>query len=317
MPLGKNQMILKNGDILHFEKESIMSKKSFGYVLTVLLLCFITGSLADAAFGNLRFDTNASTIDLGEEKVLDWAAFDVFLDGFPNLKHVDMFATPVKKKQIDHLVQCYPQIEFGWTIQFDEHTVRTDALAFSTLHTGGSKSHSTDTLSVLKYCKNLRALDIGHNSVDQLSFLSDLTELRVLIVACNRIEDISVIGKLKHLEYLEMFSNYVEDISPLTDLPYLAHLNIGYNNIKDLSPLYRMPQLKRLWMKKCHSRQKTAPISSDVISQLQEALDGCVIDTNSNPSEGGWRECVYFDIFHDYFRTGLYIPFPDSPQENR
>lgn len=256
-------------------------------------------------------------VDLGETVIEDWEAFYAFLDENPSLTQVDMFATVVARKRIEELDARYPHIEFGWTMEVGDHIVRTDATAFSTLHYSADTPHATREMALLRFCKNLRALDIGHNAVDDLSFLYELPELRVLIVACNSIEDITPIASLKHLEYLEMFSNFVKDISPLAELPYLAHLNIGYNNIADLTPLHQMPQLKRLWMKKCHSRAKAPELSEEVMAQLQSALGDCVIDTVNNPSEGGWRECVEFDTFHEYFRTGQYVPFPTSPEENR
>lgn len=255
-------------------------------------------------------------VDLGENMVSDWVAFYAWLDANPQLTKVDMFETVVDRKRIEELDARYPDIEFGWTMEVGDHLVRTDVTCFSTLHYSADKPHPTREIALLRFCKNLRALDIGHNQVDDISFLYELPELRVLIIACNQIEDITPIASLKHLEYLEMFSNWVKDISPLTELPYLAHLNIGYNKIGDFTPLHQMTQLKRLWMKKCHSRASAPPPKAEVIEALQAALGDCVIDTTSNPSEGGWRECVEFDTFHEYFRNGQYVPFPTSPEEN-
>ena len=68
-----------------------------------------------------------------------------------------------------------------------DHLVRTDVTAFSTQHTYQSKFHTSKTFSVLKYCHNLVALDIGHNEVSDLSFLEDLPQLKVLILAANNI----------------------------------------------------------------------------------------------------------------------------------
>ena len=255
--------------------------------------------------------------DLGDTVVEDWEAFYAWLDENPSLEQVDMFATVVGRKRIGEMDERYPHIRFGWTMEVGDHLVRTDASCFSTLHYSADTPHSTNEIALLRFCTELRALDIGHNAVEDLSFLYELPELRVLIVACNQLRDITPIASLRHLEYLEMFSNFVEDLSPLEDLPYLAHLNIGYNNIRDLEPLKQMPQLKRLWMKKCHSRMSAPALSDEVIADLQAALGDCVIDTINNPSEGGWRECVEFDTFHEYFRTGQYVPFPSSPEENR
>ena len=92
-----------------------------------------------------------------------------------------------------------------------------DQTAFSTLHGDPSDPvHSENDFSILKYCKNLMALDVGHNIIRDVSFLYDLPKLRVLILACNCITDITPVGSLKDLEYLEIFWNQIGDISPLT-----------------------------------------------------------------------------------------------------
>ena len=130
------------------------------------------------------------------------------LEKYPNLEKVDMFGTPVWRGNIEDLTARFPQIEFGWTIRFgDGHSVRTDATAFSTLHFSDSTVHYTNDISLLRYCKKLKALDFGHNAVDDISWLRDLPDLRVLIIAINRIKDISPRADLKNLEDLEIFNN--------------------------------------------------------------------------------------------------------------
>ena len=112
-------------------------------------------------------------LDLGETRAY-LSELEQFLDQFSNLEHVDMFSIPVTAKQIEELESRYPGVTFGWTIKMAEHTVRTDQTAFSTLHFSGAETHSAATFAPLKYCTQLRALDIGHNGVDDLSFLYDL-----------------------------------------------------------------------------------------------------------------------------------------------
>lgn len=285
----------------------------------LFLLCVVLPLFpahADTWLDSLALAPDAESVDFGDHKIARLEDLYDFLEAHPRLERVDMFATPVGRSEIAELEKRFPKITFGWTIQFAEHTVRTDATAFSTLHTGGSPAHGDSSFSLLKYCTQLRALDIGHNHVSDLSFLYSLPELRVLIIACNQVRDISPIASLKHLEYLEMFTNWVEDLSPLAELPYLSHLNICHNNIKDYTPLYQLP-LKRLWMYRSNGRAKTPPPGEDVMEPLRGALAGCVIDTRSQPSEGGWREGIWYETFYRYFRSGEYVPFPDSPEENQ
>ena len=253
----------------------------------------------------------AQSIDLGAKKITDWPAFYAYVDAHPQITELDMFATPVDKTKVAELVARYPHIRFGWTLRMAEHTVRTDAEAFSTLHHTEATVHTNEELSLLRYCTRLYALDIGHNAVSDLSFLYHLPLLRVLIVACNEIEDITPLASLYNLEYVELFSNRIVDISPLQNLPYLAHLNLSYNQIETLEPLHHMPQLRRLWLK--HACSSEENITGETVMQLRHALPHCHINHIDEPTAGGWRESEEYDIFYSYFRTGAYIPFPNSP----
>ena len=284
----------------------------FRRIMTVLLACLLL-ALPSAVTAEGETDPSEVTyLDLGN-RYIDFNQILIMLEKYPKLEKVDMFATPVWAGQIEELTKRFPQIEFGWTIAFgDDHRVRTDATAFSTLHLSGSTVHNTREISLLRYCKNLKALDFGHNSVNDISWLSELTELRVLIIAINRVEDISPLANLKKLEYLEIFNNYIRDLSPLTGLTHLMDLNISYNLIEDYSPLYEMTSLKRLWMYNSKDRNG-AEVPPEVLETLQEKLPDCQIDSRSMPTLGGWREHPHFDVIHEMFRSpDGYQPFEDS-----
>ena len=287
----------------------------FRRIMTVLLACLLALPAAWTAAGEAD-PSEVTYLDLGN-RYIDFSQILILLEKYPKLEKVDMFATPVWAGQIEELTKRFPQIEFGWTIAIgDDHRVRTDATAFSTLHLSGSAVHNTREISLLRYCKNLKALDFGHNSVNDISWLSGLTELRVLIIAINRVEDLSPLANLKKLEYLEIFNNYIKDLSPLTGLTHLMDLNISYNLIEDYSPLYEMTSLKRLWMYNSRDRNG-AEVPPEVLETLHEKLPDCQIDSRSMPTLGGWREHPHFDVIHEMFRSpDGYQPFEDSwPEE--
>jgi len=285
-----------------------------------LLLVFLSFSLASVATAEEEtVDPDPALVtylDLGT-KYQKLSAVEKILDQYPNLEKVDMFGTPVNYKAVAELEERYPGVEFGWTLRIGDHEVRTDATAFSTLHLSGSATHGQKEISLFRYCKNLRALDFGHNGCNDLSFLSELTELRVLIVAINRVTDISPLANLTKLEYLEMFTNHVTDLSPLKGLTHLMDLNIAYNDIQDYSPLYEMPWLKRLWLFNSTNRNQKTPVPQEVIDTLLEKLPNTEIDYRHNPTAGTWREHPHFDVIHAMFRSEEgYVPFEDSwPEE--
>ena len=286
-------------------------------LLLAFLLC-VTAALpacAQTAFKNPFADRDKSDdgtyLNITGYKPLN--QIKEILDQNPGLKKVDMFDTPVGRRSIEELEARYPGIEFGWTIKFGEHKVRTDATAFSTLHMSGAETHGTEDIALLRYCKKLKALDFGHNGCADLSFLKDLKDLRVLIIACNRVKDISPLAGLKNLEYLEMFSNHISDLTPLKGLTHLMDLNIGYNDIQDYSPLYEMPWLKRLWLYNSNNYNVNDPVPGKVIDRLKASLPNTEIDYRSNPTAGTWRKHPHFDVIHAMFRSpDGYAPFADS-----
>lgn len=277
-------------------------------LLALLLLFPLHATGEEVTFHELTFSTDTATIDLGDLSV-PMQELTEFLDQFPSLDHVDMFGTKVQKADIELLTERYPDVTFGWTIHIfgkkRGHDVRTDQTAFSTLH-GDCYSHYSDQLDVLRYCTELRALDIGHNLVTDISFLSDLKELRVLIVACNCVEDISVLAGLDKLEYVELFSNKIRDLSPLAELPHLMDLNITYNKPGSVDLLYNMSSLKRLWMGHCFKLDKQS------LAALREALPNTELITEGEPTQNGWRKHPHYEVIREMFATGVYIPFEDS-----
>ena len=295
-------------------------KKSI--IALLMLIVLLTTSLVHAEesqtvsyLGQFKADVNAEYINMDKTRVTDMDAFIAFLRKLPNLKKVDMFSTQIYTKDIDKLAAAFPDIEFGWTMRIGDHWVRTDATAFSTLHNNSSPAHTEKQFQYLKYCKNLLALDIGHNGVKDLSFLYDLPNLKVLILACNiNLKDITPVGSLKDLEYLELFKNDINDISCLANCTNLLDLNICFNRIKDWTPIHGLTNLERLWVYNSNNWSEQYPVDRKVVADLKAALPNCHIDSTSYSTLGGWREHDrYYVIFH-MFKYGEYIPFHRSQE---
>lgn len=298
--------------------------------LLLLLLCPLLAE-ADVEFEGKAYPESAEYIDLGDTVVKDYDALTAFLDQFPHLRQVDMWNTKIKKEQCDMLAARYPDMKWGWTMvisnQNHSHLVRTDYTSWSTLHNNKTARHVSEDFTVLKYCWDLKALDIGHNNVTSLDFLYDLPNLRVLIIACNNVTDITPIASLKHLEYAELFNNKITDISPLKDLPHLIDLNLCFNRITDLSPVLGLKTLKRLWLYSCE-KINTAPFGEQV-DAVKAALPNTWIDTTHYSTNGGWRYTSnkklhpHYAVIQQIFGKDhlhpmtVYVPFEDSwPEED-
>ena len=298
-------------------------------VLLSLLLCLALTAGAeetDVVFEGTSYPQNAEYIDLGDFVVTDFDAFMAFLDRMPSLRQVDMWQNRMTADQCDMLAARYPEMRWGWTMVIKnwnhEHLIRTDYTSWSTLHNNKSAKHGSEELSVLKYCWNLMALDVGHNKIDNLDFLYDLPNLRVLILACNAITDITPLASLEHLEYVELFNNKITDVTPLKDLPHLMDLNLSFNRIADLSPVENIKTIKRLWLFSSQKINKSPDPA--VVDALRAALPDAEIDTIHHPTTGTWRY-IANDRKHPHYAAIVqmfgddhlhpryeYVPFEDS-----
>ncbi len=298
-----------------------MSLKRWGsLVLCILLLGVLSGCAAaeeeTVTYRSITVSKNTEEVDLGTLGIMQWGPFYDFLGQLPNLKKVDMFNTVLNLQVYNKLNELFPDVDFGCQFRFGKRRLRTDDTAFSTLWSEGERKFKYDEISMLSWCRNLYALDIGHNPVKKLDFLYDLPELRVLIVAICDVTDITPIASLKHLEYLEIFHNRITDISCLKGLDHLMDLNLVKNKVKDLSPLMAMKSLKRLWI---HLADVDNPAMPDAatLKALQKALPDCHIDAESTSTAGGWRKgSSHYEVIQRIFGTKVYEPFEDSDPEN-
>ena len=312
-------------------------------LLCLCALLFCAAALGDdvtLTVGEQSFTapSDAKEIDLGETSLPDtdeaYAALDAFLRGLPDVARVDMFSTDIPQNRLEALAESFPQIEFGWTMYIPcknglrpdrgAHRIRTDQTAFSSLHNVSCTSHDESVWRILKYCKNLQALDIGHNNtLRDLSFLYDLPKLKVLVVSFNMSQkgetaplDITPIGSLKELEYLEICKSNVYDISPLANCTHLVDLNICTNHITDLTPLYGLKSLRRLFVYSCQNLARKATPKA-VVDPLREALPDCMIDNVSINTGGPWKKHGRYQTLVKMFgyttkmvvTEQVYIPF--------
>ncbi len=283
--------------------------------LGVVLLCLLavqplfSAAIAEEAvqYRNVIVKTTAQTVDMGKTVVKDLNGFMDFLSQLPNLRSVDMYSTKLSGSQMDELTARFPDVSFGVTLRISHHSVRTDATAFSTLHRTSSDPHKSQVFEALKYCKNLQALDLGHNAITDISFLRDLPNLKILILACNKLTDISVLAELEQLEYLELFKNSISDLTPLTGLSNLKDLNICFNAVEDWKPLESMTFLERLWVyRSAIYADKTIRLTDEVVDALKKALPDTEVNSTSYSTQGGWREHHRYTDISDIFKTGVY-----------
>ena len=226
--------------------------------------------------------------DTTELKVTDLTGLEDALRYLPALTDVDLLEAGAKLEDLDRFDELRPDVFWLWEFTFQGwQKIRTDIRVYSSLN-GYQTSRSLDYYyPIIKYCKHLRALDLGHNSITDITPIGELRELEVLILADNFITDASPLAKLHELVFLELFMNYgIEDYSFLNELTKLKDLNLCYcRTLEHLDFLENMPELEFAMFK------RTA-VSPEEFAQWQERLPDArlvLADGDIESSGSGWR----------------------------
>ena len=235
------------------------------------------------------------------------------LDQLPYLRKLTLIDCGLTNEEYAALQDEYPQIKMIWEIVLSHWTIRTDAVAFSTMK-------STDALFdmdnseayYLKYCTDLVALDIGHNHVSDLDFLNYMPDLKILILVDNfddnaeqpltRISDLSAVSSCKKLRYLEIFSNNVSDLSFLKDLNEIEDLNISYTYTDSIEYLKDFPKLRRLWM------EHTYLTEEECLALIALYPDAEIIYQGSGSVDQGWRTAPQYETIRHMFSENVIDP---------
>lgn len=227
------------------------------------------------------------SLDLSHVKMDDGgAAVRAVLPRMKNCTYLDMDSCGVSNEDMAALRDDFPNIKVVWRIWFGRYfTCRTDTEKVLAATLDGNVTGANG--AALKYCTEVRYLDLGHNkNLDDISFVQYMPKLEVAILAINSWSDASPLANCKELEYLEMFNTRCTDLTPLLGLTKLRHLNVSYLwGLSDISPLYQMTYLERLWI----GRDNRVPRAE--LLNLQASLPNTEVNiTNSgDPTSQGWR----------------------------
>lgn len=174
----------------------------------------------------------------------------------------------------------YPEIKVVWRVHFGKYHCLTDTEMIWA--TGGTVNDGTS--EPLKYCTDVKYLDMGHDLMTHIDFVRYMPKLEVAIFAISWVADISPLAECPNLEYLEIFSSDVTDITPLASCTHLQHLNISnLSEVRDITCLYNLTELKRLYCTMSY-------IPADQQEEIRRLLPDCEFEFGwVDPAEGHWR----------------------------
>lgn len=240
-------------------------------------------------YGDEVFDSSITELDFSKRKLTkdDLPGIRELVSQLPSLEKLILCDCGLSNETLDEFRrQMEDQVKVVWRLYLGKWSLRTDTVAFSVLiWRYDYKRMTSKDIQVLKYCTDLRALDLGHQAITDLSVIGDyLPEIRLLILADNQIRDISPLAKLTHLHYLELFVNRITDISPLKDLHELVDVNISYNRgLSDISALLNSPLMEKVWL-------ESTSVSAASFKKLRETYPKAkVVQYGSGSVDQGWR----------------------------
>ena len=252
-------------------------------------------------------NTLTEFIDLTGIKMDDTEELERYLPCFYNLTQVDMVRCGISNADMADLNERYPDTKFVWTVAVYGTTLRTDAKYFMPIKLGLSPGGS---LTNLKYCTDMVAMDFGHYGISDTSFLEYMPNLKYLIVADAGFTDLSVLSNCISLEYLELENSKFLDLWPLTNLTNLKDLNLAgvpfYENkgpgaFGDHTPLLQMTWLDRLWM-------PFTNLGSTRRNEIKEALqDTEMVFSSFGAWTSGFRHTPRYYAQRDILGMGYYI----------
>ena len=184
-----------------------------------------------------------------------------------------------------------------WRVFFGQNNALTD-----TYKIWATWNIDTKEVDVLKYCNEVKYLDLGHNSFRNLDFLKGMPDLEMAILAIGNLEDISGIVGCTKLEFLEIFSNRAltnEDMQHLSALTNMKYLNVSNTILMtDMSFTDSMPKLRRFWntLNRC---------SAEEVERVKAMHPDCefFFIWDGDPTDYGWRytkESGYTEMTPEY-----------------
>ena len=192
-----------------------------------------------------------------------------------NCTVLDMDSCGVSNEAMAQIRDENPGMDVVWRVNFgDNYSVRTNVtkILASKPSKGGALYNSA--AEQLKYCTNVRYLDVGHNgNLSDFSFISYMPNLEIAVISMTGITDLTPFASCPNLLYLEAGNTPISDLSPLANCTKLAHLNVGTCfKVTDISPLYEL-DMKRLWL------GVVDPVPQEQIDYMRQTHPDCEVNT--------------------------------------
>ena len=202
------------------------------------------------------------------------------LDVMNGLTYLNLEKCGVDSEVMAQLRDDYPETKVVWRVYFGDYfSCLTDEEMIRAIF----KLHDDD-VSELKYCTDVKYMDIGHNDeLHDISFIAYMPKLEICILSGSPTTDLSPFANCPELEFLEcVYCCYIPNVDALENCTKLKYLNLSYSQVKDLSPLYDLPLERFMYY--------DSGLSDADQQAMRDAHPDCwVTFSGLNPYVLGWR----------------------------
>ena len=241
------------------------------------------------------------------------------LDKLVNCTYFKLDNCGLSNETMARIRDDYPHIKIVWRV-FQENKNRswlTDTEVLRAVY-GISDSNS----DFMKYCTDVKYMDLGHNTMSDLSFCAYMPNLEIAILSGSNIKDLSPLSNCKKLEFLEIaWCGHVTDVSPLAACDSLKYLNIGHTSIKNVETLVGLD----LELLSYVNSGNKAGMTEAKWKDIQKQMPNCTItysplkDSNAFPYGVGWRytkEPLYASNFTECYKKVRQVFDYDQVDQN-
>lgn len=202
------------------------------------------------------------------------------LDLMQNCKRFVLENCQISNEKMAQLREDYrDRTKIVWRVSFGGGSALTDVEVIRCTY-----DLIDDNCGNLKYCEDVRFMDIGHNEwLDSCDFVSGMPKLEGIIVSGAPIKSLEAFKNCQQLKFLEIaFCGYIDDLSPLAACESLEMLNVGETKVSDLSALDGLT-LTNL----CIDHAKVSAEERERFAALQP--DCWITYDDAQPYNDGWR----------------------------
>jgi len=224
----------------------------------------------------LKLDTTAVTyhdVRIGNEGL---EQIQQALNAIPGCTYICFDNCGIDYGVLDQFRSANPDRTIVWRIYVGDYSILTDTEVIL-MHNIES---DCDT-EPLKYCTNVKYLDMTGCKNRDFSFLAGMPNLECAILSYTFLSDLSVLCN-SNLIWLELINcTALRDVTPLSGQPNLKYLNLSATKVKDLSPLDAIP-VERL---KCAK----SSLNDDELDRFSEKHPNCLVTKKGSAIGLGWR----------------------------